>query len=92
MGGKQKNNNEIISVASDKEVYDIPKVSISFLTEENEDYITVLKAQMRAVNGHPQEWYKAQINAPKLVRHLLDNDLMNSKVILHRISQKKLDK
>lgn len=75
MGGKQKNNNEIISVATDKEVYDIPKVSISFLTEENEDYITVLKAQMRDVNGHPQEWYKAQINAPKLVRHLLDNDL-----------------
>lgn len=75
MGGKQKINNEIISVASDKEVFDIPRVSISFLTSQNEDYITILKAQMRDVNGKMQEFYKAQLNAPKLVRHLIDKDL-----------------
>ena len=65
------NKNEIISVASDKEVFDIPRVSISFLTSENEDYITILKAQMRDINGKMQEYYKAQLNAPKLVRHLI---------------------
>lgn len=71
--GKQKNG--IISVASDKEVFDIPRISISFLTSENEDYITILKAQMRDIDGKMQEYYKAQLNAPKLVRHLVDNDL-----------------
>lgn len=75
MSDKDKQKNEIISVASDKEVYDIPRVSISFLTSENENYITILKAQMRDINGKMQEYYKAQLNAPKLVRHLIDNDL-----------------
>lgn len=75
MGGKQNNSNEIISVATDNEVFNIPRVSISFLTSENQDYITILKATMRDINGKQQEYYKAQLNAPKLVRHLINKDL-----------------
>lgn len=75
MGGKQKKDNEIISVASDKEVCNIPRISISYLTEENQDYLIVISAKVRDVNGKQQEYYKVQVNAPKLVRHLIDNDL-----------------
>lgn len=86
MSGKQKAN-EIINVST--ESFDIPYISIGYLSQDNKDYITVLQAKTRSVGGEQQEFYRVQVNCAKLVRHLVDNDL-NMKIFFKFVKDSSL--
>ena len=73
--GKQKNE----LIIEDKE-YDIPFESITFLKPYNYDYITILKAKMRSVDGEPKEFYKAQVDCARLVEHIVNKDELEKKL------------
>lgn len=77
MRDKVKKNEIIVvnDVEIDKEEYDIPIDAISFINQYNIDYIMIMKAKMRMVNGKYQEIYVGKINCPKLVHHLINHDL-----------------
>ena len=70
---KVKQKNEIVKI--EREEYDIPFDSISWLTYENKQYIDVVKAKMRKVGGEEQYYYMTSVNCPRLVKHLIAHDL-----------------
>ena len=77
--GKQVSNNGSLVIPEEKE-FDIPFESISFINQFNRDYITVIKAKMRMVDGKSQEFYKTEIDCARLVEHIVNNDDMDYSV------------
>ena len=65
---------ESSSLISEEKEYNIPFESISFLNQHNQDYIKIIKAKMRMVDGESQEFYKAEVDCARLVEHIVNHD------------------